>query len=55
MDNLFKIGNRIAKMHQEERPPVKVLPSGTRLVPVKIEVGVWAFRKVRRKNDTKIL
>ena len=48
--NLFKIGNRTAKMHQKERPSVKTLPSGTRLVPVEIKTGVWGFRKVRAEQ-----
>lgn len=43
--DLFKLGNRIAKVHQKEKPPTRSLPSGTRLVPVELEDAVWGFRK----------
>jgi len=45
MKDLFKLGGKVAKKHQKERPPERTLPSGTKLVPVELEPGIWGFRK----------
>jgi len=41
MKDLFKLGGKVAKKHQKERPPERTLPSGTKLVPVELEPGIW--------------
>lgn len=47
MNKYFTLAGRIAKIHSEERPEERTLPSGTRLVPEQLEPGVWVFRKER--------